>query len=239
MREDERVLVANKMPGMVCEPGKAHRDDSLLNGLFALDGGRLAPALARLGESRDWGLLHRLDRLTSGLVLCALSIEAYESLRAAFEARQVRKSYLALARGELAANGEIDQPILEQVVNGMRIASIDPRGKPAVTRWRTIARRGKYALLECDLVTGRLHQIRVHLASVGAPIAGDPLYESGGKARTGGRPPDDPLLLLHAWKLVYPDPASGEPVACEAAAPRRFARFVTEHDLPLPCDVEA
>lgn len=232
-------MVVNKMPGTVCEPGKGHRDDSLLNGLFAFEGGRFSARLSRLGEPRDWGLLHRLDGLTSGLVLVALEAEAYDRLRAAFEQRVIRKSYLAIVRGDLAESGSTDAPLVERREDHRLIAAVDSRGRAAETRWRTLQRVGRYALLACEPVTGRLHQIRVHLAALGAPVAGDPLYEPGGRAR-GGEGPRDPQLLLHAWRLAYPDP-SGEAAAAtievEALVPRRFAEFAAERGLSLPVAV--
>lgn len=239
-REDARTIVVNKMPGLVCEPGLGHRADSLLNGLFALDGGRLAPRLARLGEARDWGLLHRLDALTSGLVLVALEADAYDRLREAFERRAVAKTYLAIVRGELAPEGRADEPIAERRERDRLVAVVDARGRPAETRWTTLARSGRYALLRCEPVTGRLHQIRLHLARLGAPIAGDPLYEEGGRARAGGRAPRSPELQLHAWRLAFPDPASdanGADIRVEAAVPRRFAAFAESHGLALPVAV--
>jgi 23S rRNA pseudouridine1911/1915/1917 synthase len=233
-REDPRTLVVVKMPGVATEPGRGHRDASLLNGLFAHDGGRFAAQLARLGEERDWGLLHRLDRPTSGLLLVALDVDAWTSLRAAFEARTIDKTYLAIVRGDLAAaEGTIDRPLAERIVDGYRTSVLDPTGRPAITRYRTLARAGRYALVACELVTGRLHQIRVHLASLGAPVAGDPIYQPGGRANVGGRNAKDPKLHLHAWKLAFPHPDGGARIAVETPPPRDFATFAREHDLPI------
>jgi 23S rRNA pseudouridine1911/1915/1917 synthase len=244
VREDQRTIVVNKMPGLVCEPGLGHRADSLLNGLFALDGGRLAARLARLGEARDWGLLHRLDALTSGLVVVALDAEAYDRLREGFERRTVAKTYLAIVRGELSAEGRSAEPIAERRERDRLVAVVDPAGRAAETRWTTLARSGRYALLRCEPVTGRLHQIRLHLARLGAPVAGDPLYESGGRARASGRTPQAPELHLHAWRLAVPDPAypatdgpSTAMIRVEAGVPRRFAAFAEDHGLPLPVGV--
>lgn len=235
--EDDRTIVLNKMPGVVTEPGRSHSDDSLLNGLFALDQGRLSARLTQMGEARDWGLLHRLDRLTSGLVVAALDADAWDSLRTAFEARTVRKTYLAIARGELRQDaGEIDAPLADRTDGDYRVSVIDPRGKPALTRYRVLHRHGRYALVECDLVTGRLHQIRVHLASLGAPIAGDPIYEAGGRAKPNAGRAKDPSLYLHAWRLAFPHPSDGQMLAVVGALPNRFADFATSHELPLPAD---
>jgi len=232
VHEDAAVVVVNKMPGVVTEPGRSHRDDSLLNGLFAHEDGRFASRLARQGEARDWGLLHRLDRLTSGLILVALTSAAYDALRAAFESRDIRKTYLAVVRGELAqSSGEIEAPLIDERVGEHRFSAISTKGRPALTRYRTVERVGRYALLECDLVTGRLHQIRVHFASIGAPIAGDPVYEAGGRARPQGRRPQDAFLCLHAWKLAFRHPESNEAISAVGATPRRFDEFARDHGL--------
>jgi 23S rRNA pseudouridine1911/1915/1917 synthase len=246
VHEDERIVVMNKMPGVVTEPGRSHTGDSLLNGLLAHDGGRFAAQLLRLGEARDWGLLHRLDRWTSGLLVAALDAETYDALRAAFEARAVAKTYLAIARGELRQDaGTIDAPLLDDKAGDYRVSVIDRRGKPAQTRYRVLGRAGRYALVECDLITGRLHQIRVHLASIGAPVAGDPIYEPGGRAKPNAGRGKDPSLHLHAWKLAFPRPwvpsiDAGEPnastLACVGSPPRRFVEFAESHDLALPAD---
>ncbi len=235
--EDARTIVVNKMPGVVTEPGLSHGGDSLLNGLFAHERGRLATKLGHMGEARDWGLLHRLDRLTSGLVLAALDADAWDSLRGAFETRSVRKTYLAIARGELRHDaGDIDASLADSTDGDYRVSVIDSRGKPALTRYRVLHRHGRYALVECDLVTGRLHQIRVHLASIGAPVAGDPIYETGGRAKPNAGRAKDPSLYLHAWRLAFPHPDDGRMLAVSGEIPRRFAEFATSHELPLPAD---
>ncbi len=247
VHEDDRIIVMNKMPGVVTEPGRSHGGDSLLNGLLAHDGGRFASQLLRLGEARDWGLLHRLDRWTSGLLVAALDADAWDALRAAFEARAVRKTYLAIARGELRQDtGSIEAPLLETTIGerggSYRVSLIDRRGKPALTRYRVLCRSGRYALVECDLITGRLHQIRVHLASLGAPVAGDPIYEPGGRAKPNAGRGKDPTLHLHAWKLAFPSPSAADAqggaaeLACIGGVPRRFAEFAESHGLPLPPD---
>jgi 23S rRNA pseudouridine1911/1915/1917 synthase len=241
---DERTIVANKMPGIVTEPGRSHRDDSLLNGLFAAEGGRFAQQLAQLGEARDWGLLHRLDRLTSGLVLVARDPNAYDALRADFEERWVRKTYLAIVRGHISDDaGEVDAPLSERIERDYRVSVPDPRGKPSLTRYRVLERAGRYALVECDLVTGRLHQIRVHLALVGAVVAGEPIYELGGRAKPNAGRAKDPQLQLHAWKLGYRAPPGAEAtvgagsrplVSVTGEIPHRFSEFAQAHELRLP-----
>jgi 23S rRNA pseudouridine1911/1915/1917 synthase len=235
VHEDANTVVMNKMPGVVTEPGRSHRDDSLLNGLFAHDGQRLARQLTQLGEGRDWGLLHRLDRLTSGLVLAALDGAAWDALRSDFEARRVEKSYLAIVRGDLTAeSGEIRTPLSERLDGDYRVSVLDPHGKDAHTRYRVLERAGRYALVECDLITGRMHQIRVHLASIGAVVAGEPIYEIGGRAKPNAGRAKDPQLHLHAWRLAFTHPVSGERLRLTGEPPRRFAEFAASHELTLP-----
>lgn len=235
VHETASVLVVNKMPGMPSEPGKGHAKDSVLNAVAVRHGGRMA----RLGEVRDWGLVHRLDRLSSGLLVLGLETDAYDRLRGAFERREVRKTYLAIVKGSLPGReGRIDAPLSERTERGYRVSVPDRAGRPAVTGWRELARNGKYALVECDLPTGRLHQIRVHLASIGAPLAGDPLYVEGGLARPAtGRDRDvEPRFHLHAWKLSLPAGAvegEGE-LDLVADLPRLFREFAADRSLPLP-----
>lgn len=234
--ETGSVLVVNKMPGMPSEPGKGHAKDSVLNAVAVREAGRMA----RLGEVRDWGLVHRLDRLSSGLLVLGLEPEAYDRLRGAFERREVRKTYLAIVKGTLPGReGVVETPLAERVERGYRVSVPDRTGRPAITEWRELARHGKYALVECGLPTGRLHQIRVHLASIGAPLAGDPLYVEGGLARpaTGRDRDDEPRFHLHAWKLLLPAGAvepGGPAVPLAGEIPHRFRAFAADRGVPLP-----
>lgn len=225
VHEDARIVVANKAPGVVTEPGKSHRDDSLLNALVARYGGKLL----QLGERRDYGLLHRLDRQTSGCVACALDPEAYDLVRADFESRRVDKRYLAIARGRMRQGAQrIELDLEERRVpssEGTRLVSVVRKGaKPAVTDIEPLATSATHTLVACSPQTGRLHQIRLHLAHLGFPIAGDPLYAEGGRLLSPQRD-DDRTLGLHAWKLGFPHPDGGR---IEAAAPpsRRFLELL-------------
>ncbi len=201
--EDDAVVIANKAPGMVTEPGASHRADSLLNALVARYGGRIL----RLGERRDYGLLHRLDRQTSGCVACALTPEAYDAIRAEFEARRVAKRYLAIARGRMRLGTErVERNLLEQRVaaaEGTRLVSvIDKAGKHAATSFEVLATSATHSLVACVPETGRLHQIRVHLAHLGFPIAGDPIYTRGAALLASTKAPEE-SLGLHAWMLGF------------------------------------
>ena len=211
--EDEDVIVVEKPPGLVTQPGKGHEHDTLLNGLFAVHGAQLQ----NLGKARDFGLLHRLDRQTSGLVLFALRPRAYDALREAFSTRRVRKFYWAVAgRAPKKPSGVIRRPILEET-DEMKTARISAAGKPALTAYRvlqvaTVGERGA-ALLECRPVTGRLHQVRVHLKSIGCPILGDALYGPRSLAKAA------PRVALHAHRLVFKHPTSGATIDVQSPWP--------------------
>jgi len=235
VHETASLLVVNKMPGMPSEPGKGHAKDSVLNAVAVRHG----PRMARLGEVRDWGLVHRLDRLSSGLLALGLEPDAYDRLREAFERREVRKTYLAIVKGTLPGReGRVETPLAERLERGYRVSVPDRAGRPAVTEWRELARHGKYALIECGLPTGRLHQIRVHLASIGAPLAGDPLYVDGGLARpaTARDRDDEPRFHLHAWKLSLPAGAVGaeSDLNLVGELPRLFREAAADRSLTLP-----
>lgn len=212
LRESEEAICVGKPAGLVTQPGKGHLRDTLLNGVFALRG----DALGALGPDRDWGLLHRLDREVSGCVLLAKTPAAYDRLRAAFERREIGKTYLALVKGAPpSTEGSCSRAIREELRGGMKVALLPVRGgEAALTRWRTIARRDGRTLLEVEPVSGRLHQIRVHMAALGCPIVGDRVYRSDAPPNTSAPPPGrtpDPLLL-HAWRLEYPE-GSGRAIA--------------------------
>ena len=209
--EDDDVIVVNKPAGLVVHPSPGHWSGTLVNALLARDTeyGGIA------GVERP-GIVHRLDRDTSGLLMVAKTDAAQASLMAQLKARRVKKTYLALVQGSVrAAVGRIEAPVGRDPRNRMRMA-VTADGKPSVTGYRVRERFADWTLLELDLVTGRTHQIRVHLAALGHPVAGDPVYGTG----TSRRGPDDlGRLFLHAWRLVFAAPATGELVRLEAALP--------------------
>jgi len=212
VHEDRDVLVVNKPAGLVVHPGSGNWAGTMLNALL-----HHAP---RLGELPRAGIVHRLDKDTSGLLVVARNEPAQNSLVKQLAARTVKRTYLALVRGKLARAGTVDAPIGRDPAHRTRMAVVRG-GKPAVTHYRVRKALAAHTLLECRLETGRTHQIRVHLASIGHPIEGDRVY--GGRAK-----PAFPRQALHAWKLEFDHPASGKPVAFEAPLPQDFAGLIEE-----------
>lgn len=211
---DDDVIVVDKPAGLVTHPAPGHDRGTLVNALLAMEAGEGGLGSAA-GVERP-GIVHRLDRDTSGLIVVARNDAALVSLQAQLKARRVRKTYLALAGGVVNAQvGRIEKPVGRDPRNRMRQA-VTAQGKPATTGYRVRERFAEWTLLELDLVTGRTHQIRVHLASIGHAVAGDSVYATG----TVRRGPDGlGRLFLHAWKLEFVSPGSGRLVRCEAPLP--------------------
>ena len=211
---DEDVIVIDKPAGLVTHPSPGHDRGTLVNALLGLEAGNRGLGTAA-GLERP-GIVHRLDRDTSGLIVVARNDAAQVSLQAQLKARRVRKTYLALAGGVVNAQvGRIEKPIGRDPRNRLRQA-VTAEGKPATTGYRVRERFAEWTLLELDLVTGRTHQIRVHLASIGHAVAGDTVYASGAVRRGPDRLE---RLFLHAWKLEFVSPGSGRLVRCEAPLP--------------------
>jgi 23S rRNA pseudouridine1911/1915/1917 synthase len=200
--EDADLLVVDKPAGLVTHPGPGHPAGTLVNALLGRAGSDGYGAIA--GVERP-GIVHRLDRDTSGLLMIAKHDAAQTHLMAQLRARRVKKRYLALVGGHVAAAlGRIEAPIGRDPRHRTRMAVV-PDGRAAVTGYRVRERFDGWTLLELDLVTGRTHQIRVHLASIGHPVAGDPLYATG-RVRRG--PEGLERLFLHAWQLEFAAPSA-------------------------------
>ncbi|MEQ8845303.1 MAG: RluA family pseudouridine synthase [Phycisphaerales bacterium] len=223
--EDEHLLLVDKRARLATVPGKAHTDDTLLNGLFA----KYGPRLQNVGRQREFGMMHRLDKPTSGLLLVALSTASYDALAELFRKRELAKFYYAITRRAPAKlpTGSINRPILEEQKT-KKLARIASSGKPALTAYRLVERTPAAALLECRAVTGRLHQVRVHLASIGCAILGDDLYANPTIADAAGR------LMLHAHRLVFTHPMTGERVDVRSPLPRDFAALLKRAGLGKP-----
>jgi 23S rRNA pseudouridine1911/1915/1917 synthase len=211
---DDDIIVIDKPAGLVTHPSPGHSRGTLVNALLALEAG--SGGLGTTGGAERPGIVHRLDRDTSGLIVVARNDAAQVSLQAQLKARRVRKTYLALAGGVVNAQvGRIEKPVGRDPRNRLRQA-VTVEGKPATTGYRVRERFTEWTLLELDLVTGRTHQIRVHLASIGHAVAGDVVYATGAVRRGPDRLE---RLFLHAWKLEFVSPGSGRLVRCEAPLP--------------------
>jgi 23S rRNA pseudouridine1911/1915/1917 synthase len=179
-----------------------------------------APGLAAVPRA---GIVHRLDKDTSGLLVVAKTLAAQTDLVRQLQARSVKRHYLALALGQVARDGAVDAPIGRHPVQRVKMAVVRG-GKEARTHYRVLERFARATLLECRLETGRTHQIRVHLASIGHPLAGDPVY---GKSRSGDARLDAfRRQALHAWRLALRHPASGAEMAWESPLPADFAALL-------------
>ncbi len=212
--EDDDLLIVDKPAGLVVHPSPGHHDgDTLVNALLARAGGAEYGGIA--GVARP-GIVHRLDRDTSGLLMVAKHDAAQHSLMAQLKARRIRKTYQALVAGNVAAAvGRIEAPIGRDPKHRTRMAVV-PDGRASVTGYRVRERFAGWTLLELDLVTGRTHQIRVHLDGIGHPVAGDPLYGTG----TSRRGPDGlERLFLHAWRLELAAPGDGHLIRATAPLP--------------------
>lgn len=220
---DADLLVVNKPAGIVTQPGKGHAKDSLLSGLFA----RWGTALQNLGAARDYGLLHRLDRDTSGLLIVGLRPAAYDQLRQDFAERRIKKKYLAIVAGAPPRQqGTVQEPIRE--VQGVKkLAKLHRQGQPATTAFRVLG-KGRLqtprshldypvSLVEASPATGRLHQIRVHMAHLGCPVLGDADYGSPAKTAIV------PRLCLHAAELSFVHPGTKRRLTMQAPLPADMA----------------
>ncbi|MEM0982634.1 MAG: RluA family pseudouridine synthase [Planctomycetota bacterium] len=234
--EDEHLLVVDKPARVVTQPGVGHQHDTLLNGLFAQHGEQLQ----QLGERRDFGLVHRLDRLTSGLVVVALNAPAYDGLRAQFTERDIKKFYYAVChKAPKEPTGIIKRALLEKTervtkYTSMKTSVISTSGKPAATGYRVldVAKIGT-ALLEARPMTGRLHQVRVHLTSIGCAILGDDTYGPKSVKSASRR------LALHAHRLVFEHPVTGEEMDVRSSLPKDLRALIRRHGLRLPSEIEA
>jgi 23S rRNA pseudouridine1911/1915/1917 synthase len=220
--EDADLLIVNKPAGLVVHPSAGHDSGTLVNALLGL-GGELAPG-GIAGVQRP-GIVHRLDRDTSGLLMVARTDAAQASLQAQLKARRVKKTYLALVLGVVAAAaGRIEAPIGRDPSRRTRMA-VTPGGRDSTTGYRVRERFNGWTLLELDLVTGRTHQIRVHLEAIGHPVAGDLLYGTG----TSRRGPDAiGRLFLHAWRLELTSPSTGRLIRAEAPLPTELEDVLAE-----------
>lgn len=208
--EDEVLAVLNKPAGIVVHPAPGHKDGTLVSGLLHHFG-----SLSQIGGVKRPGIVHRLDKETSGCLVVAKSDAAHQLLAAQFAGREVSKVYLAVVSGSPRfRSGVVDAPIARHPVHRKKMAvRATVRGRDAVTEYRVLESKGGMSLIECRPRTGRTHQIRVHLKYLGCPVLGDPLY---------GRRGSFSRHMLHAWKLEFRHPVTGQRLAFEAVPPPEF-----------------
>jgi len=202
--EDDTLLVVNKPAGLVVHPGSGNWQGTLLNALL-----RRVPGLAGIPRA---GIVHRLDKDTSGLLVVAKTLTAQASLVRQLQARSVKREYLAVAHGRIARDGRIEAPIGRHPVKRTKMAVV-ARGRPAVTHYQVLERYAGASLLRLRLETGRTHQIRVHLSALGHPLVGDPVYGKRSSSITF------PRQALHAERLALVHPTTGKAVDWQVEPP--------------------
>jgi 23S rRNA pseudouridine1911/1915/1917 synthase len=217
--EDEELIILNKPAGLVVHPAPGHPDGTLVNAILAH-----CPNLPGIGGIQRPGIVHRLDKDTTGAIVIAKTDLAYQHLQAQLQAKTARREYLGLVYGvPKTETGSIDLPIGRnpQDRKKMGIVSIEDGGRAAITHWRVQERLANYTLIHFQLETGRTHQIRVHSAKIGHPIVGDPLYSSAHSIGV-----NLPGQALHAWKLQLQHPVSGKLLQVTAPLPRSFTTLL-------------
>ena len=219
--EDDDVIVVNKPVGMVVHPAPGHPDGTLVNALLYHCGSSLSGINGVLRP----GIVHRIDRDTSGLIIAAKNDRAHLALAAQLQDHTLARVYEAVAVGNLKEDsGTVDAPIGRHPVDRKKMAVDRKNGRPAVTHWSVLARYPGYTRIECRLETGRTHQIRVHMASIGHPLLGDVVY--------GNKKPFPGLAgqCLHAKRLRFLHPSTGEPVEVECPLPQWFTDVLKKID---------
>lgn len=208
--EDDDLLAINKPPGLVVHPSFKHGSGTLMNGLLEL--------------ARAWptgstpALLGRLDKLTSGVIIVTKRKPIYVALQRAMAARQVDKDYLAIVRGKpTPARGAIDLALDRDPWDRRRVTVTDRGGQPSVTKYERLSSAGGFSMVRCRLITGRTHQIRVHLAARGWPIVGDAAYGLGATANQGGA--EISRQALHSWRIAFRQPRTGRELTIDAPLP--------------------
>ena len=217
--EDADLAVVVKPRGMVVHPAAGHPDGTLVNALLArLD------TLGGIGGELRPGIVHRLDKDTSGLLLVAKNDAAQEALSDMLRDRRMEKHYRALVEGRMKEeSGRVELPIGRSKKDRKRMA-VDPDGRDAVTEWRVLSEGRNCSLLDVHILTGRTHQIRVHMRELGHPVCGDPLYgyERGVKV---------PCLMLHAWSLSFAHPKTGQKMTFQAPLPADFLKGLSMNNI--------
>lgn len=214
--EDDYLLVINKKSGMVVHPAPGHYSNTLVNALL----GKFS--LSNAGDKIRPGIVHRLDKDTSGLMLVAKDDKTHEMLSLMLKNKQVERKYIALVSGVIKHDsGTIDAPIGRDVNNRQKMMVTDLNAKEAVTHFRVVERFDNYTLIECKLDTGRTHQIRVHMSYIGYPIVNDPVYGKSKKTSQFGQ-------LLHSYSIKFIHPITQKEIFYEVKLPDEFEKMLKE-----------
>jgi len=229
--EDDTLIVVNKQPGLVVHPGVENQTGTLVQALIAQ-----GYELVDLGEDDRPGVVHRLDKETSGVIVLAKTADAYYDLVEQFAGRTTEKFYLAVIDGEPESRlGRIEASIGRDVRRPARMAVSQHQGKEAVSEFCVLNKLDGQSLLLVKLLTGRTHQIRVHMEAIGHPVVGDVMY--GVKKLPTSNRGDRIRMMLHAWKLILDHPATGERVQFTATPPDEFVSYLEGVDLDAARDV--
>jgi len=218
---DNDIAVVNKPSGLVVHPSKGHEENTLVNGLLNLLVERYGKSLSFAGGIERPGIVHRLDKDTAGILIIALSDKAHHKLSEDFKERRIKKTYYAVVKGYPEREGKIELPI-GRSRNDRKKMAVVPEGRYALTEYRVIEYLKDHSLVEINLHTGRTHQIRVHFAHIGHPVAGDAIYSRNHRqyGLTG--------LALCAKKIIFNHPATGREMSFEIELPEEMKRLVTE-----------
>ena len=217
--EDSDIIVINKPKGMVVHPANGNPDGTLVNAVMAI----CKDSLSGIGGEIRPGIVHRLDKDTSGAIIVAKNDKAHIALSEALKKHEIKKTYIALVRGIIKENeATINMPIARSKTDRKKMA-VDKNGKEAITHFKVLDRfKGKYSLLEINIETGRTHQIRVHLSHIGFPIIGDEVYSNGkNEWQISGQ-------CLHAKSLDFKHPITGKQMHIEAKMPEYFENIIKE-----------
>ncbi len=224
IHEDEHIIVVNKPPDMVIYPAAGNNSGTLMNALV-----HKCKKLSSIGAPLRPGVVHRLDKNTSGIIVIAKDDKAYYSLVDQFKERQVKKHYLALLYGSFKEdNGEITTPIGRASSDRKKMSTKSRRGKEAVTQFEVMKRFMSAALVKIRILTGRTHQIRVHFASIGHPVLGDTTYGKQTTIKLSGKTIHLPRQMLHAFSLEIKHPATGKTVHFTAPLPEDMEMVIDE-----------
>ena len=218
--EDNDILVVNKQKGLVVHPGNGNPNGTLVNAIMA----HCKDSLSGIGGEIRPGIVHRIDKDTSGLLIIAKNDKAHINLSEQIKNHEVKKTYLALVRGRIKEQeATIDMPIARDEKNRIKMA-VDKNGKSAITHFKVLKKYENYTFLEVNIETGRTHQIRVHLSKIGFPLVGDSVYSNG------KNPFEVQGQMLHSYRLEFKHPVTGKILKLEAKLPKYFQDVLDKLD---------